>query len=262
MSRASEYANGLHHIFKGFGFLAKRPRLWPFALLPTLVNLIILALMLLFFIHYYSDLERWISAHIGRAHLAQANTWYLQIAAAFLWVANLFLKLLVILVSLLIILILSYGLGQIAASPFNDILSERTEVMVTGIPSPPFSFGKFFPDLLRIVAIESVKAAILILIPVLLFVLNTLPVIGGFLYVMTTFIFGAWSLGFSYADLPFSRRVTPLSERIRFARRNKWSLIGFGSAFFIPFFTLLFAAPMVVGGTLLTLDIAAKGKNI
>jgi uncharacterized protein involved in cysteine biosynthesis len=65
---------------------------------------------------------------------------------------------------------------------------------------------------------------------------------------------GAWDQGFSYADLPFGRKAVPFTVRKEFALKQRWALIGLGIGFIIPFFALIFAPPMVVGGTLLYVD--------
>ncbi|MFH0798552.1 MAG: EI24 domain-containing protein [Pseudomonadota bacterium] len=255
MSRTKDFGNGVRHLVRGFTFLAGHPRLWLWAVLPTIINLAILGVMLSVFIHCYGDIYGWLSAHLGHMRIENPTAWYWHVANALLWVVNLLFQLLVVIASLIILLIASYGVGIIVASPFNDALSERTEVLSSGVPPPPFAIGKFMRDIARLVWIESIKALILISIPVALFVLHLIPVVGGPLYIALTFIFGAWSLGFIYADLPMSRRVSPLKERWAFARKNRWALIGLGTGFVIPFFGLLFAAPMVVGGTLLHVDI-------
>ena len=127
-------------------------------------------------------------------------------------------------------------------------------MIVTGKEEPPFTIRKFLRDLWRTIKVESLKGSILIAIPVVLFVFSFIPVIGAPLYVTLTFIFGAWDLGFSYADLPFGRKAMPFSVRWDFARKERWTLVGLGAGFIIPFFALVFAPPMVVGGTLLYLD--------
>ena len=151
-------------------------------------------------------------------------------------------------------LVIAYSLSFIVAAPFNDALSERVETILTNEEPPPFTMKKFIGDMLRIIKIESIKAAILLAIPVLLFILNFIPVIGGPIYIFLTLVFGAWDVGFAFADLPMGRKVVPLRGRWEFAKKNKWALMGFGAGFIIPFFTLVFAAPMVVGGTLLYVE--------
>lgn len=254
MSRIKELAFGFTCIFRGFGLLFRRPRLWPWAIMPTVMNLLLIAIMLAAFIHYYGDLYGWLSSHIGNLDIQNPTAWYWHVLNAMLWVINILFQILIVLISLIILLIVAYGLSFIVAAPFNDALSERVEVMLTGQEPPAFTLKKFATDTLRTIRIESIKAIILIAIPVVLFVLNLIPAIGGPLYVLFTIIFGAWDLGFAFADLPMGRRVVSLKQRAEFAKANKWALIGFGSGFVVPFFALICAAPMVVGGTILYVE--------
>nr|HPM41527.1 EI24 domain-containing protein [bacterium] len=247
MKRLREFSRGFGALVRGFAFLASHPRLWVWALLPTLINLAILSAMLIAFVHYYGDVYAWLTAHIGRPDIADPQTWYSHLADALLWVANLLLQALLVLVSLIVLLVVAYALSFVVAGPFNDALSERVETLVTGDEPPPFKFAKFLADVARTVRIEAVKAAILVAIPVVLFALNLIPILGGALYVILTILFGAWDLGFSYADIPNGRRVVPFSSRWRFARENRWAMMGLGAGFAIPFCSLIFAAPMVVG---------------
>ena len=250
MSTFKDFFLGIGYIFKGFRYLLAHPKLWPWALLPTIINLGLLALMLGVFIHYYGDIYGWLSAHILNINIAEPTAWYWYILNALLWVVNILFQLLIIILSLIVLLIVAYALGLIIAAPFIDALSERVEIMATGQEPEEFSWKKFVGDVVRTIKVETIKGVFLILIPVVLFVLNIIPVIGGFLYVVLTFLFGAWDLGFTYADLPMGRKVTPFRERLTFARQNKWGLIGLGAGFIIPFFNLICVSPMVVGGTL------------
>ncbi len=258
MSRIKEFGSGFGSLVRGFTFLAARPRLWIWAILPTAINLILLGAMMGVFIHYYSDLYGWLAAHLGVHEIAAPSAWWQHVLNWVLIVAGVFLKAVIVLLTLVILLIVSYALSFVVAGPFNDALSERVEVVVTGHEPPPFSFKKFLAELMRTIRVESIKAAILLAIPVALFVVSFIPVIGGPLYVLLTFLFGAWDLGFSYADLPLGRRAAPFRERWSFARQHRWALIGLGVGFIIPFFALIFAAPMVAGGTLLYIKITGS----
>ncbi len=255
MSRTKDLASGVGCLFRGFTFLASHPRLWKWAILPTLINIILLIVMIAGFAHYYTDIYGWLTTHLGHLDIENPTTWYLHVADALLWVLNLIFQILIVILSLIILLIISYVTGLIIASPFNDALSERVETLVAGTEPPPFAWKKFIRDLCRTIRIEALKAAMLLAIPVVLFILNVIPVVGSPLYVALTLLFGSWDLGFAYADLPMGRRVLPFRERIAFGLKNKWAMVGLGSAFVVPFFNLLFVAPMVVGGTLLYIEL-------
>lgn len=258
MSRAKDLTSGFGCLLEGFTFLISRPRLWKWAIMPTLINLILLIVMIAAFAHYYGDIYAWLTAHLGSLDIENPAHWYTHVADALLWVLNLLFQILIVILSLILLLIVSYVLGLIIASPFNDALSERVETLVSGTEPPPFAWTKFIKDLVRTVRIEAVKAAILLAIPVVLFVLNIIPVVGSPLYVALTLLFGSWDLGFAYADLPMGRRVLPFRERVAFGLKNKWAMVGLGSAFVIPFFNLIFVAPMVVGGTLLYIELQQR----
>lgn len=262
MSRMKEFFTGFGCLVEGFTYLASHPRLWKWAILPTLINIALLIIMIGAFFHYYSDIYGWLTAHLGHLDIENPASWYMHVLSWLVWVANLLFQFLIIILSLILLLIVSYVIGLIVSAPFNDALSERVETLVAGIKPPPFSFKKFIKDIVRTIRIEAVKAAILLAIPIVLFVLNIIPVIGGLIYVALTLIFGAWDLGFAYADLPMGRRVLPLRQRVDFAMKNKWALIGLGSAFIIPFFNLIFVAPMVVGGTLLYTELQQRESSI
>ncbi len=256
-----EFFKGFGCLVEGFTYLASHPKLWKWAILPTLINLALLVIMIFAFVHYYGDIYGWLTAHLGHLDIENPTAWYLHLADALLWILNLLFQILIVILTLVLLLIVSYVLGLIVASPFNDALSERVETLVAGTEPPPFSWKKFATDLVRTIRIETIKAAILLSIPVVLFVLNVIPVAGGPLYVALTLTFGAWDLGFAYADLPMGRKVLPFRERVRFGLENKWAMIGLGSAFVIPFFNLIFAAPMVVGGTLLYIELKDQSSS-
>ena len=259
MSRIKDFFDGTGHLMRGFGFLASRPKLWPWAILPTLINFLLLVAMIVVLIHYFGDIHAWLSGVVGSLDIENPTAWYWHIVDGIFWVLNLLLKLLIFIVGLIISLVVAYGLSFVVAGPFNDILSERVEIMVTGIEPPPFTLKRFVWEIARTIRVETVKAIILIAIPAVLFILNIIPVVGGILYIVLTCMFGAWDMGFSYAELPLGRRAASFKERVAFGRAHRWALMGLGIGFIIPFFALLFAAPMAVGGTLLYLDRKGKG---
>jgi uncharacterized protein involved in cysteine biosynthesis len=254
MRRIKDVFLGLSFVGKGFSMLMRTPRLWPAAIIPFVISIFLLAAMIWSFVHFYSGIYDWLVGHMGHIGIQNPDSWYMYILAALLWVVNVIFQLFVILMSLTIILVASYGIGLIVASPFNDALSERVETILTGIGPPPFSFKKFVVDTIRIVKIESLKGAMLISIPLVLLIVNFIPAIGGPIYIVATSAFGAWALGFSYADIPMGRRAIAFKERIAFGKRHGWALAGFGAPFIIPFFSLIFSPALVVGGTMLYVD--------
>lgn len=255
------FASGFAHIPRGFAFLFAHPRLWIWALFPTAINLLILVAMLVGFIHYYGDLYGWLSAHLTFPEIANPTAWYDYAMQGLLWIARFLFQLALILTSLILISLGAYAASFVVAGPFHDALSERVERIAVGYEPPPFSLRRFLAEIFRVLRVETIKALIFLAIPLALLAVHLIPVVGGMAYLLLAFLFGAWDLGFAFADLPAGRRASPFRERWLFARRHFWTLAGFGAGFAIPFFTLLFSAPMVVGGTLLYLDLQGQTRD-
>ena len=254
MSRLKELGSGVAYLLRGFSFLASHPRLWSWVAIPTAINLVLMIVMIASFFHFFGDLYAWLAAHLGIHGFAAAAAWWQHALNGLLWVANFLFQIFLFLISLLLLLVVSYGLSLIVAGPFNSLLSERVEMAAAGFTPPPFSLRALLRDTWRTIKVQAVLAAILIAAPIVLLVLSLIPVIGGPLYAVVTFLVGAWNLGYCYAELPLDRRGASLRERTAFAKAHRWTLVGLGSGYAIPFFSLLCTSPMVVGGTLFYLE--------
>jgi CysZ protein len=260
MSRIKELQSGFWYLLRGFTFLVARPRLWTWVIIPTAINIVLMIFMIIAFFHWFGDLYGWLAGQLGIHQLAQATAWWQHALNGLLWVANLLFQIFIFLVSLLILLVVSYGLSLIIAGPFNSLLSERVEMAATGFEPPPFSLRLLLRDTWRTIKVQAVLAIILIVIPIAFFVLSFIPLIGGPLYVVVTFLVGAWNLGYCYAEIPLDRRGAFLRDRTAFARTHRWALVGLGAGYAIPFFGLLCTAPMVTGGTLYYIERVEPAK--
>jgi len=251
---ASSFRIGIQKFFAGFSFLLARPRLWWLAIVPALLGIISLILMFVTFFHYYGDLHGWIISHMGHLHLDSPDAWWMYVVNVLLWIVDFILQILVVLVSIILILLAFYVVTMIVASPFNDLLSEHVEEMVTGVPSPKFSFKRLIRETAHTMWVELLKGILFVGVPIILLVLLFIPMVGGPIYLILTLIFGMWDLGFTYVDYPMGRKNMGFNDRLRFAWRNKSALIGFGTIFLIPFASFFIIAPMAVGGTLLYVE--------
>ena len=223
--------------------------------------MMILIAMIALLINYYGDIYSFVVAHLGMLEFNHSGRWYLYPVAALVWIAGFIIRIVIGLISLILILIASYCLSFIIAAPFNDALSEKVERIATGKDPEEFTFAKLIRDLARTVKAESIKAAVLISIPIVLFAVSFIPIAGPALYMGLTMLFGACDLGFSFAELPMGRRAASFGERLSFARKNFWMLTGFGIPFAIPFFAIIFAPPMVAGGTLLYISLTSPPSD-
>lgn len=251
MSRISGFLSGFRHIWKGFGFLFAHPTLWIWVFIPWAIAILILAASWGLFVYYYPDFYQFLLSQIGLGEMVRNEGFWAALAYAGLWTLKQILKLFIFLLGLILLSIAAFAAYLILSAPFLDLLAEKVTLLAQGVEAPPFQWGRFFKSVGQTIVVESKKAALFILFPILLAVLNLIPIAGGFLYILSTFLFGMWMLGFVSVDYPMGHQLMPFKERLQMARKNKYALIGFGVPFLIPFAPLLLQAPMVVGGTLL-----------
>lgn len=246
---AKQFAIGSRYVLMGFQYLRTHPRLIPYALLPMIVQLGVLVALLSYFGSSFGDFFHWLSGWVQVWHIQNPDTIWLKTLNFFLWGATELLRILVFMVGLIFVSILGFLLGMIATSPLNDLLSEKTEATVRTPQTVPFSV-QYLWHLLRG---ELLKSVFLIAVPILILVLNLIPVIGTLAYVALSSLFGMWAMGIAYIDYPVSRTTPGFRPRLRFYRQHFAAISGFGIIFFIPFFNFIFSSPLVVGSTLLYL---------
>lgn len=252
MSRINRIREGFRHIRLGFQFFGKEKRLWPYAVIPTVINLIVLIVMIVILAEYYGSLTSWI---FGSGSPLQSDAGFLAVLYHYTIHTLIYvIKFLLFLVLLVLIFILTFVFSMIITGPFNDTISEVTEKIITG-NEIKFSFKHFTSSIWRTIVVELQKACVFLTVPILLLFLNLVPGIGNTLYLILAGIFAAFDIGFNFLDYTMSRKLWKFGDRFGLAWRNKYELLGFGAVALIPFFPYIFAAPMVVGGTMLFLNL-------
>lgn len=249
MRHVSSFALGTQHIFRGFKYLLQYPRLLPYAILPLIVQLAILVTLLALFGSRFGDFFHWLSSWVQVWHVDQADTIWLKTLNFFLWGFTELFRILVFMVGLIFISIVGFLIGMVLTSPLNDLLSEKTEATVRTPQTIPFSLHYLW----RLLRGELLKSVVLILIPLVLLILNLIPVIGTIAYIVLSSAFGMWAMGMAYIDYAVSRAQPGFRGRFTFYWQHFSAISGFGVIFFIPFFNFVFSSPLVVGSTLLYL---------
>jgi CysZ protein len=148
--------------------------------------------------------------------------------------------------------------GAIIASPFNDILSEKTEEILTGVTNEePFVFKIFLKDALQTVMDESKKIFVFVILMLLLLPLNLLP--GGTLpYSILSVMLTVFFLVVEYTGYVFYRKHLTFHDQRRFIFSQKFLMLGFGTGIMgvlaVPFLQFLCIPLGVVGATQLWHD--------
>jgi len=219
--------------------------LWKYAAAPVAISTVILGIAYFLVYRYFL---RFLTPLVGSA-------WY--------WQAVYYLLLAVVAVLVLVVVFFLFTrIASAVASPFNDLMSEKTEQLVRGrFVETPFSILTVLKDSGRAIShsfkILGLYCACLVAGLPLLFV----PGIGSFLYAAAGVLLSAYMFAFEYLGYPMDRRRFSFSEKRRFLRSRIRSIMGFGlgnlAVASIPLVNLLLIPAAVVGGTLLFLDLSS-----
>lgn len=195
--------SGLGYLFKGVQLL-RHPQLRVFVLIPLLINIIIFASAFWFL---FSSITEWIDS-------------YIQELPTFLtWLSYIFWPIIIFSILFLFSFIFS-TIANLIAAPFNGLLAEKTEMLLTNAPINDDGWQDLFKDLPRIFKRECQKW--LYFIPRILgcLVIFLIPVIGQTIAPIIWFIFAGWMMAIQYADYPFdNHKVSFTSMRTILAAR-------------------------------------------
>jgi CysZ protein len=248
-------ARGFQLAVQGVAFLGRHRVLWKWALLPTIINIIVFAAAFALFLAFYADLYTFATSFLPRQ---PPPAWY-----AWLWVAPLRLLAwgigLLLLVTALVVLYFAFLiLGTMIAAPFLDVLAQRVEALVTG---RPLQDQTTLLDAVRNIGLsiteELRKLGFFLAVQMTLLLLGLIPVLTPFTAIAAT-LFTMLFLPLEYAGFAMDHRQLRFRQRRALIWQHRWLMLGFGAAAFltllIPFLNFICLSVLVVGGTLLILD--------
>lgn len=230
---------GFFSLWNAFRFVGKNPSLYKYIAIPFVINVIVFCGSVYWGFDLFSDL-------VGQ-YLAPYDTWYWHIVAAAV-------KLLAALITLVVVFFTFTVVGNLIAAPFNDILSEKTEELLTGrLNDEPFSLRQIGADLWRVMKDEVRKMSIFIVLMILILGFNLLPGIGSLLYAVCSVVLTVFFLIVEYTGYIYSRKHLGFKEQRQFISAHKMNTVGFGLAvmctLFIPFVQFLTIPLAVVAAT-------------
>lgn len=250
------FISGLADVKRGGVYLLNNRRLFRYLVIPTLINLALLAALIYFLINQYGTLFDAIASQLGGLAI-EPKTWWAHLLAGLLWMLRGLLHVVLGFVLIGLSVLVMLFVSQIVNSPFYDWLSEAVEKREGGeAPEESFSLRRIFSNAGKTIWIEVKKFLFFVNVPILLLLLNLVPVVGALAYTVVANLFAMWDLGFNYMSYPMGRKLVTFRRQVAFATHHKARLIGFGLPLMIPFFNLLLGPVFVVGGTLLYLDLA------
>jgi len=190
--------------------------------------------------------------------LPTADAWY--------WTILFYVVIVLAVVLLLLIVVYTFTVvGNILLGPFNDMLSEKVEVLYTGSSlDEPFKLKVLLADILRSIKVGIGKLLLYVGGLLALLALNLLPVIGSGLYGVLVGIYTLFFLGWEYVDYSMERWKFRFRVKVKYSFRNAAAFIGFGAGaslmLFVPIINLAAIPFCVIGATLLFCDLKKGGR--
>lgn len=244
------FFRGVGDVWRGAGLILGHPRLWIWILIPFVLNVALFALLVWGAWHY---IDEWIVNYFFTSGI------WLKVLG---WIVSV----LVWIILAVLVIFLFVPIGALIASPFNDILSEKTEVLLTG---STVDESLSIKSLVRAVAVglrTSVKLTLVtlsLLLPLLL--LNFIPIIGQMLYAVLSAAVTIRFLALEFTSYSMDRRYYDYRRRNDFMRRNRARTVGLGAMawllMLVPVVNALFIPVSAVAGTILFCETEMKSPR-
>lgn len=235
----SEFAHGFLTHLHSARFILDHPGLLRLVAIPFLINLLVFSGMVYLGMDFFND---------SVVHLIpQGDAWYRAVLYYFLWT-------LAVLVTAIVVFFSFTAIGNLVSAPFNDLLSEKTEGILTGRrDDKPFSLRAFGQDALRALAVEIRKILLFVGAMLVLLLLNLIPVAGSLLYSVLAVGLTLFFLAAEYMGFVFSRKRMNFSAQRHYIFSRKMTMLGFSvgalALLAIPFVQFACIPLAVVGAT-------------
>jgi CysZ protein len=233
----------MRYPFKALLFIVRHPSVWPLCLLPILINTVLIILVW----RWTGGLaDEWLRTHL------QGDVWYWKALHTGAVVVAFVLRMLIAIASFVIF-------GNLAALPFNDLLSERVDKLLGWRDERGLSWWARTGEFAKTVVQELLRITVYGLGMLALIILSFVPLMTPFA-AAGQFLLSAQFLALDYMSYPLERRgFLLLKEKLEFSRAHARESLFFGAAValvgFIPLVNCLFIPLGVVGGTLLHSDL-------
>ncbi len=238
---------GAGYVMRGAKMLT-HPSLRLFVLIPLLVNVLIFATLIGFGLGYIVDfVDRWLDWLPEWLNFLEWILWPLVGLAVSLTTGYLFT-----------------AVALIIASPFNALLAEKAEELITGKPVDSLEgLGPALMALPRGILRELAK--LVYYVPMALFVLlMTLVPVVNLVAPFLWFLLGAWMMSLQFLDYPMDNHQLSFNDVKEAARSRRLSSMGFGGLVAlcasIPLVNFFVVPSAVVAATLLWCEELAETR--
>jgi len=230
--------SGASYFFKGFS-LIKQKGIRRFVFIPLIINALLFSFAFYF---VYKELDIYMNNI-----MAWLPNW-LNWLSVILWP----------LAVVTLLVIFSFIFSTVAnwlAAPFNGLLSEKVEAILSGQPAPKGNMFDIVKDIPRTLDREWKKLSYYLPRAIGFFIiLWILPVFGQVIW----FLFIAWMMAIQYKDYPFDNHKVPFNQMKQVLKQNQSVSYSFGITVavfsMIPIVNLVVMPVAICGATALWVD--------
>ncbi len=238
------FARGFSYPLRAAKFLLKKPGLLRYLAIPLTINVLVFSLSVYFGLDMFEGLLE--------TYAPSTEVWYGLALYYVAWTVAMLLTAVVVFFSFTVV-------GNLIASPFNELLSERCEELRMGkLPGQRFTLGRFWKEARNALLVECKKLSVFIVIMLLLFSINLIPGVGSMIYAVLAPLFTLFFLVIEYMAFVLMRKQLSFADQRRYVTKRPVMMLGFGLGIFcvlaIPLVQFFCIPLAVVGATLLWCD--------
>jgi CysZ protein len=240
----ASFTRGFSYSLRAARFFGHKPQLLKYLIIPFLINLLVFTITVYFGLDLFQGMFE--------IYAPSTEIWYGIILYYLAWTIALLLTTVVVFFSFTVF-------GNLIASPFNELLSERTEALIVGAqPGECFSLRRFWKDSKSAIIVEIKKITVFVICMLLLFGINFIPGIGSLIYAVLAPALTLFFLVVEYMAFVLMRKQLSFTAQRRYIFKRPVLMIGFACGIFcllaIPFVQFFCIPLAVVGATLLWCD--------
>jgi CysZ protein len=226
---AVNFSRGFFAPFRSVAVLRQNMKLLPYIIIPFLINIAVFSGVVILGVDFFNDTVV--------SMLPQGEAWYWALLYWLVWRIAALVTAVLVFFSFTVI-------GNLIASPFNELLSERTEQVLSGkVNDESFSLAQFGRDALLTLFMEVKKIWIFVVVMILILPLNLLPGIGNMVYTVLAVGLTLFFLCFEYLSFVMVRKRQFFKGQKNFIFNRKFLMLGFACGVMallaIPFMQLL-----------------------
>ena len=227
---------GGSYVLRGLQLLPEK-KLRVFVLVPLIINILLFSLALYVLFNHLPDwIDSWLSWIPG-----------------FLSFLEFILYPLFAITAVLVVYYSFSVAANIIAAPFNGLLSERVEQLLTGRKVAEASVKELLAIIPRSIGRELAKLAYYIPRLILLFILSFIPGINLFAPLFW-FLFGSWMMAIQYCDYPMDNNNVSFSAMRSQLKKQRFTGLGFGAlvqlGMMVPILNFIMMPVAVVAATI------------